>query len=75
MGALWSLSMALIAVAVAWTMRSDPVIVFVAGYVCAVHAERLWDLLRANGFVRAHLRRHRCAKKLLSGTDKRSGMD
>jgi hypothetical protein len=53
MAALWSFSVALAALAVAWSMRSDPVVVFAAGYMCALHAERLWDLFR-NSRARAH---------------------
>jgi hypothetical protein len=43
---LWSISIAISSAAVAWLNRSDPLIVFAAGYVCSVHAEHVWDILR-----------------------------
>ena len=48
MAALWNLSVALATLAAAWSMRSDPVVVFAAGYLCALHAERLWDVIRSS---------------------------
>jgi hypothetical protein len=45
MTVLWSLSIASVAAWAAWAMSDEPIIVFAAGYACAVHAEHLWDLL------------------------------
>ena len=60
--------------AVAWLKRADPIIVFATGYVCAIHAERLWDFVLANWRFVRKTRARDDAKKVPCGTGKHSGM-
>ena len=64
MATLSNVSVAMIMISAAWVMRSDPIVVL-AGYVCAIHAERAWDLLCAGSLFCVRSRVHMGSKNFI----------